>query len=63
MESQARGAGIEHAAQAVRAAIEEHRMARALDGSSAAALGREYLFGNDLDEPLNVLGIQHVVRG
>jgi hypothetical protein len=50
-------ARVEHAAQAIRTAVEQHRVAGAASGQPAPGLRLQDLFGDDLDEALKVLGI------
>ena len=54
-------AGVEHAAKPVRAAVATAPQWHAhCDGGRRRALGRHHLFGDDLDEPLEIVWIQHV---
>src|SRR6185503_14668577 len=53
-------AGVDDAAKPVRAAIEEHRMTAAPRGTAARGLRRQHLLGDDVNQTLQVLRVQHV---
>ena len=59
MQAQPRRPGVDHPAEPIGTALREDRVAAALRRDGARGLRGDYLLGNHVDEPLEILGVQH----